>query len=242
MFPPPLPAAACCSRTSPPLVTAPSPCPASSAVLACVRAGFRADQGPGADQAVGAAGQGGRVQGAGRAGGNCERRSCDLAVAANLCRPGCMLRPAVDPRWTSRQGGSTAGMHDGVASGSRPLFLLCLSAGLRTACLLARQPLQSGPLTFLTDPSLAPSPAPSWVQQHERVRWEEQRKSMQQDAQQKAQLAQYQVGNPACLRVAQRSGPLCLWVPGTPPLCAADGSWPAACCRPRHTGGRSCRT
>lgn len=35
---------------------------------------------------------------------------------------------------------------------------------------------------------------PAWLQQHEKVRWEEQRKSMQQDSQQKAQLAQYQVG------------------------------------------------
>jgi len=35
---------------------------------------------------------------------------------------------------------------------------------------------------------------PLLLQQHEKIRWEEQRKSMQQDAQQKAQLAQYQVG------------------------------------------------
>jgi hypothetical protein len=33
---------------------------------------------------------------------------------------------------------------------------------------------------------------PAALQEHEKVRWEEQRKAMQQDSQQKAQLAQYQ--------------------------------------------------
>lgn len=39
----------------------------------------------------------------------------------------------------------------------------------------------------------AARPSHSRPQQQEKVRWEEQRRSMQQDAQQKAQLAQYQV-------------------------------------------------
>lgn len=38
-----------------------------------------------------------------------------------------------------------------------------------------------------------PAPPRLCPQQQEKVRWEEQRRSMQQDAQQKAQLAQYQV-------------------------------------------------
>ena len=45
-------------------------------------------------------------------------------------------------------------------------------------------------LTTRARPPAAPAHRPA--QQHEKVRWEEQRKSMQQDSQQKAQLAQYQ--------------------------------------------------
>ena len=60
-------------------------------------------------------------------------------------------------------------------------------------CRLAGRHLAAVPTLLTTRPPPRPPLAPPVVQQHEKVRWEEQRKSMQQDSQQKAQLAQYQV-------------------------------------------------
>jgi hypothetical protein len=68
-----------------------------------------------------------------------------------------------------------------LASRSLPALI---AANAQTATL--------GGHTSWPHPAHPARPPPCCSQAHERVKWEEQRKAMQQDAQQKAQLAQYQ--------------------------------------------------
>jgi hypothetical protein len=65
----------------------------------------------------------------------------------------------------------------------------------QAACQYCQPQTHMLPLLAGTAPGGSPPitpPPPAALQAHERVKWEEQRKAMQQDAQQKAQLAQYQ--------------------------------------------------
>ena len=68
-----------------------------------------------------------------------------------------------------------------LPAGSLPALI---AANAQTATL--------GGHTSWPHPAHPARPPPCCSQAHERVKWEEQRKAMQQDAQQKAQLAQYQ--------------------------------------------------
>ena len=113
------------------------------------------------------------------------RRLCSgVCAAAGWVEFGCWaLEDAVrQAGWKADLVGARGGC--AIAGGREEGVRLCSAACLR------RAPPSCAALRCLAHPPALPSTLV--CQEHERVRWEEQRKAMQQDAQQKAQVAQYQ--------------------------------------------------